>query len=43
VLMVQYRNITGNGLDQFRKPDPYVILYPPQFKTGDVKEPFQSK
>ena len=43
VLMVQYRNIVGNGLDQFRKPDPYVILYPPQFITGDVKEPFQSK
>jgi len=43
VLMVQYRGVTGNGLDQFRKPDPYVILYPPAFKTGDPAVPFAGK
>jgi branched-chain amino acid transport system substrate-binding protein len=43
VLMVQYRGISGNGIDQFRKPDPYVILYPPQFKTGNPTVPFRNK
>ena len=43
VLMVQYRGVSGNGLDQFRKPDPYVILYPPAFKTGDPMVPFSRK
>jgi branched-chain amino acid transport system substrate-binding protein len=43
VLMVQYRGIVGNGLEQFRGPAPYVILYPSEFKTGDVKSPFEDK
>jgi branched-chain amino acid transport system substrate-binding protein len=40
VLMVQYRSVIGNGLEPFRGPGPYVILYPPEFKTGDVASPF---
>jgi branched-chain amino acid transport system substrate-binding protein len=43
VLMVQYRGVSGNGLEQFRGPAPYVILYPPEFKNGDVKAPFEDK
>ncbi|MDB5601431.1 MAG: branched-chain amino acid transporter substrate-binding protein [Xanthobacteraceae bacterium] len=43
VLMVQYRGVSGNGLDQFRKPDPYVILYPPALKTGEPATPFEKK
>jgi branched-chain amino acid transport system substrate-binding protein len=43
VLMVQYRGVSGNGLEQFRGPAPYVILYPPEFKNGDVKTPFEDK
>jgi branched-chain amino acid transport system substrate-binding protein len=43
VLMVQYRGVTGNGLEQFRGPAPYVILYPPEDKTGEVKSPFEDK
>jgi branched-chain amino acid transport system substrate-binding protein len=43
VLMVQYRGIVGNGLEQFRGPAPYVILYPSEFTTGDVKSPFEDK
>jgi branched-chain amino acid transport system substrate-binding protein len=43
VLMVQYRGVTGNGLGQFRGPAPYVILYPPEYKTGEVKSPFEDK
>jgi branched-chain amino acid transport system substrate-binding protein len=41
--MVQYRGVSGNGLEQFRGPAPYVILYPPEFKNGDVKTPFEDK
>jgi branched-chain amino acid transport system substrate-binding protein len=40
LLMVQYQNVDGSGLDQFRKPDKAVILYPPQYKDGDVLAPF---
>jgi branched-chain amino acid transport system substrate-binding protein len=43
VLMVQYRGVTGNGLEQFRGPASYVILYPPEYKTGEVKSPFEDK
>jgi branched-chain amino acid transport system substrate-binding protein len=39
-LMLQDRGVSGNGLEQFRQPAPYVILYPPQFKNGDAKTPF---
>jgi len=41
VLMVQYVNIAGNGLDQFRDAKPYAILYPPEFKTADPVTPFR--
>ena len=39
-LFVQYRNIGGNGLEQFREPGRQVILYPPQFKSGDLAFPY---
>jgi hypothetical protein len=38
--MLQDRGVPCNGLEQFRQPAPYVILYPPQFKNGDAKTPF---
>jgi branched-chain amino acid transport system substrate-binding protein len=41
VLMVQYRGIEGNGVDQFREADRYTILYPPAFKSGDVVVPYR--
>lgn len=41
VLMVQYRGIEGNGVDQFREADRYSILYPPAFKSGDVVVPYR--
>lgn len=41
VLMVQYTGITGNGLDQFREPGAYSILYPPEFKTAEPVTPFR--
>ena len=39
MLQVQYRNLHGNGLAQFKDMDNQVILTPAQFKTGDVIYP----
>jgi branched-chain amino acid transport system substrate-binding protein len=39
-LFVQYRNITGNDVGQFRQAGKQVILYPPQFKSGDLSYPY---
>ena len=39
--MGQYRGISGNGHDQFRAAERYVILYPPEFKTGEFVVPYQ--
>jgi branched-chain amino acid transport system substrate-binding protein len=43
VLMVQYRGVEGHGLDQFRNPKHYVILFPEAFKSGEVASPYPSK
>jgi branched-chain amino acid transport system substrate-binding protein len=40
LLMVQYQNIDGSGLDQYRTPGKAVILYPPQYKDGELQHPF---
>ncbi|MGD0023100.1 MAG: amino acid ABC transporter substrate-binding protein [Xanthobacteraceae bacterium] len=41
VLYVQYRGIVGNDIEQFKQAGKQVILYPPRFRSGDVKEPFE--
>jgi len=40
ILYVQYRNIQGNGIDQFRQAGRAVIMYPPELKSGDLIYPF---
>src|SRR5204862_510935 len=40
VLMVQYRNIKGSDLDQFRTVAHEAVLDPSEYKTGDVMAPF---
>jgi len=40
ILFVQYRNIQGNDVGQFRQPGKAVILYPPALKTGGLVHPF---
>jgi branched-chain amino acid transport system substrate-binding protein len=40
LLMIQYQNIEGSNLDQYRTPGKAVILYPPQYKDGDLEHPF---
>jgi branched-chain amino acid transport system substrate-binding protein len=40
LLMIQYQNIEGSSLDQYRKPGTAVILYPPEYKDGELQHPF---
>ena len=40
ILFVQYQNIAGNELDQFRQPGKQVILAPAKFKSGELKYPY---
>jgi branched-chain amino acid transport system substrate-binding protein len=40
VLFVQYRDIKDNDLDQFRQGGKTPILYPPEYKTGDLVYPY---
>jgi len=40
VLFVQYQNIVGNDIEQFRKPGKVVILYPPEYRSGKFLYPY---
>ncbi|MBI2715741.1 MAG: amino acid ABC transporter substrate-binding protein [Rhizobiales bacterium] len=42
VLYVQYQNIVGNDVEQFKQAGKQVILYPPRYKSGELKSPFVS-
>jgi branched-chain amino acid transport system substrate-binding protein len=41
VVQAQFRGIVDKNMEQFRQPGTQVILYPEQFKTGDVVAPFE--
>jgi branched-chain amino acid transport system substrate-binding protein len=40
LLMIQFQGVDGNNLDQYRTPGKEVILYPPEYKDGDLQQPF---
>jgi branched-chain amino acid transport system substrate-binding protein len=40
-IAVQFQNVKGNTVDDFRDPAKEVVLYPPQFKSGDVIYPYE--
>ena len=40
ILTIQYRNIEGHDINQFRQPGKAVITYPPELKSGDLIYPF---
>lgn len=40
-LAAQFQNIKGNGIDNFRDLTTEVIIYPPQFKSGEVIYPYE--
>ena len=39
-ISVQFQNIKGNTVDEFRDPAKEVILYPPEYKSGEVIYPY---
>ena len=41
VMMVQYRGVSGNSVDQWKKPGIVTVLEPNVYRTGTVKAPFQ--
>jgi len=41
VVQMQFRGVVDKNVEQFRDPKKYVILFPDQFKTGDVIAPFE--
>jgi branched-chain amino acid transport system substrate-binding protein len=41
VVQAQFRGVVDKNMEQFRQPGKQVVLYPDQFKTGDVIAPFE--
>jgi branched-chain amino acid transport system substrate-binding protein len=39
-LTVQFRGIVGNDVEQFKQAGKQVILFPPDYKSGDLHYPF---
>ena len=39
LLMVQFQNVQGNGLEQFLTGGKQVVLYPEQYRNGEVQFP----
>src|SRR4051794_11850477 len=39
-IMVQFQNVQGSGLDQFMTGHKQVIVYPPQYRDGELEQPF---
>ena len=39
-IFVQYHGIKGNDLDQFRDDSRITVLYPKEYKTGDIISPY---
>jgi branched-chain amino acid transport system substrate-binding protein len=41
VLMVQFQGIKDSSLEQFHKPGKRVVLYPSEWKSGDMNYPYK--
>jgi branched-chain amino acid transport system substrate-binding protein len=41
VVQAQFRGVVDKDVEQFRQPGKQVVLYPSQYKTGDVIAPFE--
>jgi branched-chain amino acid transport system substrate-binding protein len=39
IVYIQFQNVRGNDLNQFREPGKAVILYPPELKSGELIYP----
>ena len=40
MLIVQFQNVQGSGLDQYLTGGRQVVVYPTQYKSGDLQYPF---
>ena len=40
VLEVQFQNVTGTGIDQFKTTKTEIVVAPPEFRTGEVLAPY---
>src|SRR5688572_11069910 len=41
VVQAQFRGVVDKNVEQFRDPKKQVVIYPDQYKTGDVLVPFE--
>jgi branched-chain amino acid transport system substrate-binding protein len=41
MLLIQFQNIKDGSIDQFRDLKAEVLLYPPQYKSGDIIYPYE--
>ena len=41
VVQAQFRGVVDKNMEQFRQPGKQVVLYPEQFKTGEIIAPFE--
>ena len=41
VVQAQFRGVVDKNVEQFRDPKKQVVIYPDQYKTGDVVVPFE--
>ena len=40
VLVSQFQHVTGNSLDQFKDTTHEVVVWPNEYKTGDMIYPY---
>ena len=40
MLLIQFQNIRGNSIDDFRDLSTEAILFPSQYKSGDLIYPY---
>ena len=41
VIQAQFRGVVDKDVEQFKKPGKQVVIYPDEYKTGDVVAPFE--
>jgi branched-chain amino acid transport system substrate-binding protein len=41
VVQAQFRGVVDKDVEQFRQPGKQVVIYPDEYKTGEVIAPFE--
>jgi len=42
LLMIQFQNVEGGNLDQYMTGGKQIVLYPPEYKDGELQYPFSN-